>query len=77
MGLAVLDECGRIVAEGDEDGLLVEWLRSELEGEFVCGVDDVLVDEVEVAVVADGGVDQGGPVCVSNRLHFTHSDRRW
>ena len=44
MGRAVLDEGGLIVAERDEDGLLIQRFGSELEGEVVSGVDDVLVE---------------------------------
>jgi hypothetical protein len=57
VGRAVLDEGGLIVAEWDEYRLLIQWFRPELEGEIVGGVDDVLVEEGEVAVVADGRID--------------------
>jgi hypothetical protein len=58
----VLDEGGVVEPEGDEDGFLVGDFWFEPQGHAVCAVEDVLVQDVEVAVVADGGVDQRGAI---------------
>lgn len=75
--LVLLDECGFIIAERDEDGLLVEWFWAILEREGVGTMDDVLVKHVYVAIIADGGVNQRSAVYMGNGLHLMQSERRW
>ncbi len=54
----VVDEGWLVVAEGDEDGLLVDYVGSESEGELVGSVQHVLVEEAKVGVVSNGGIDE-------------------
>ena len=53
----VLNEGGIVEAEGDEDGLFVGDFRLEPEGHAISAMEDILIEDIEVAVVADGGVD--------------------
>jgi hypothetical protein len=73
----VPDEGGVVEAERDEDCLLIGDFRLEPEWHAVGAVEDVLVEDVEVAVVSDGSVYEGGAVCVAVGVHFKASDRRW
>ena len=58
----VRDEGGAVVPKWNEDAIFVDWFRFVFKGEGVGSMEDVLVEQGEVAVVPDGGVDQRCPV---------------
>ena len=73
----VVDKCWFVIAEWNEDGLLVNGVRPEPQRKLVGPMQHVLVKQPKVGVVSYRSEDKRPPVYFGKELHLTQRCLKW